>query len=536
MTYVRRNDWRKYVKILAMSEDSAKLGVLEPGVSSTRDEIFAETPRAPDYNPVGDAIKRANELGEKQIAAVLGYFASMPQSTAIIANPVLHHTPVDCNGTEITLDIRSFTIRGLLPEAEIVRGQASPFKIIFTGLFDRLPSGEDEKLLAAVIDRQFFVSLDLERGSNPLGQPVIDLVARFLREFPCVSPELSVQHLSVRRKAQQEQEPHEDHGINEDRDPELLLREMIAVHMENVAIGVVSAYMAKLQTEDRALSANNLADAATQFIHVERERGRNAFQTSYSLLLGRHANDAETLVMEKLGSLQVHHGSAGSNMVARYMTTLHTLSVSDFFGAAQMAMEGARHFGAIRDITFLIQKLEGLSADERAKLIRDRLLGGGLPGFGHPEISAAGRSNHVQQDPRPAIYIEPLLNAIDRGQLTLDDYRRQRLDIAEQVYKLAFVKGVVKPNRENEPPLRLTPNTDFGAWYVQEALGIAEDYRTLLTFIFRGFGWMMDAREQLLQKIIRPVIAPDPRIVPAPDGDQTIPEAVLKMHRRFSGS
>ena len=75
---------------------------------ASTDKTFAVMPPAPDHNPVKQATARAEELGEKQIATTLGYFSTMPASTGIIANPVLHHTPVDCNGTQITLDIRSF--------------------------------------------------------------------------------------------------------------------------------------------------------------------------------------------------------------------------------------------------------------------------------------------------------------------------------------------------------------------------------------------------------------------------------------------
>ena len=96
------------------------------------------------------------------------------------------------------------------------------------------------------------------------------------------------------------------------------------------------------------------------------------------------------------------------------------------------------------------------------------------------------------------------------------------------------MNGVLKPDRQDEPPLRLTANTDFGAWCVQEALGIEETDRTLLTYIFRGFGWMMDAREQLQQKMIRPVIAPDPQIIPKPNDDATIPTLVERVHRRLT--
>jgi hypothetical protein len=112
--------------------------------------------------------------------------------------------------------------------------------------------------------------------------------------------------------------------------------------------------------------------------------------------------------------------------------------------------------------------------------------------------------------------------------------QQERLAIARLIYLTAFVNGVLKPDRQGEPPLRLTANTDFGAWCVQEALGIEETDRTLLTYIFRGFGWMMDAREQLQQKMIRPVIAPDPKIVPKSSDDPTIPTLVERVHSRLS--
>ena len=73
--------------------------------------------------------------------------------------------------------------------------------------------------------------------------------------------------------------------------------------------------------------------------------------------------------------------------------------------------------------------------------------------------------------------------------LTLGDKQQQRLGIIQRIYQIAFVEGVIKPGRENDPPLRLTPNTDFGGWAVQEALGIHELDRTLLTYIFRGI-WL----------------------------------------------
>jgi hypothetical protein len=499
------------------------------------DTTFSVLPPAPDYNPVKQAVARAEELGEKSIATTLGYFATMPSSTDIIANPVLYHTPVDCNGTKITLDIRSFTIRGIIPEADILRGKAGPVDVIFTGLFgDAAGSAAGKEILAAFLDEKFFESMGGLKDGRFSGGELIDQMAAFVQKFPGLGPEVAMQHFATLRKARLGRQEPDESGIHDERDPGQLLVEMIACHMENVAVGGVSAYMNYLLLGKPEISESELAASTNEFIAAEVARGRNAFQVSYSLILGHHANDHESLILERMGTIQIHHGSAGSNMVARYMATLHTLSVSDFFTASQMALDGARHFGAIHDMSDFVQELEPLTVDERAARVREKMLTGGLPTFGHPEIAAAGRGNQVQQDPRPAIYIAPVFDAIDAGELTLTPAQQDRLAIARLIYQTAFVNGVLKPQREHEPPLRLTANTDFGAWCVQEALGIEEADRTLLTYIFRSFGWMMDAREQLQQKMIRPVIAPNPKIVPKESDDQTIPELVAKVHRRLS--
>jgi Citrate synthase, C-terminal domain len=486
------------------------------------DKTFAVMPPPPEYNPVKQAIARAEELGEKNIATTLGYFSTMPASTGIIANPVLHHTPVDCNGTTITLDIRSFTIRGIVPESDIVAGKVGPIDVIFTGLF-----GEpgDTKNLAAFINQKFFQSLS---GSS------ISDVAAFVRKFPGLGPEVAMHHFAILGKAKLGREEHHERGIHDERDPESMLVEMIMLHLENVAVGGVSAYMNHRLMDNAQVTQDDLVKSTRQFVEEETKQKRNAFEVCYSLILGHHANDHERLILERMGTIQIHHGSAGSSMVARYMATLHTFSVADFFVASQMALDGARHFGAIHDMSDFVQELEPLTPEQRAERIKEKMLTGGLPTFGHPEIAAAGRGNQVQQDPRPAIYIDPVFNAIDAGELSVSPRQYERLSIARLIYLTAFVNGVLKPGKEDSPPLRLTANTDFGAWCVQEALGVEEPDRTLLTYIFRGFGWMMDAREQLQQKMIRPVIAPDPKIVPKSSDDPTIPELVARVHRRLT--
>ena len=480
-------------------------------------------PPAPEYNPVKQAVARAEELGEKQIATALGYFATMPASTGIIANPVLHHTPVDCNGTEITLDIRSFAIRGSVHESDIVAGKVGPLDVIFTGLFGQ-PGNSAE--FGAFIDQKFF-----EKARQ---DSLIKEVAAFVTKFPGLGPEVAMHHFSILSKAKRGRpEETQDRGVHDDRDPESLLVEMISVHMENVVVGGISAYMNCALFSNSQTTESDLAASTRQFIEEEVKEKRNAFQVCYSLILGHHTNEHERAILERMGTIQIHHGSAGSSMVARYMATLHTFSVEDFFIASHMALDGARHFGAIHDMSDFVQELEPLSPEQRAERIREKMLGGGLPTFGHPEIAAAGRGNQVQQDPRPAIYIDPVFKAIDAGELSINQRQHERLSIARLIYLTAFVKGVLKQGREDSPPLRLTANTDFGAWCVQEALGIEEADRTLLTYIFRGFGWMMDAREQLQQKMIRPVIAPDPKIIPKSSDDPTIPDLVARVHGRL---
>src|ERR1044072_2377001 len=273
------------------------------------DKIFAVVPPAPDFNPVKQAVARAEELGEKQIATTLGYFATMPASTGIIANPVLHHTPVDCNGTTITLDIRSFTIRGTVPESDIVAGKVGPMDVIFTGLFGQPGATEN---LAAFVDQKYFESF---------GQSLIEEIAAFVKKYPGLGPEVAIHHFAILDKAKLGREEHQDRGMHDERDSESLLIEMIAVHMKNVAIGGVSAYMNHRLMDD---PDGHLATATRRFIDEERKQKRNAFQVSYSLILGHHANEHEREILERMGTIQIHHGSAGSSMVARYMATLHT--------------------------------------------------------------------------------------------------------------------------------------------------------------------------------------------------------------------
>ncbi|RKU06358.1 hypothetical protein C6503_26040 [Candidatus Poribacteria bacterium] len=499
-------------------------------------KILSEVPETSTYAPVTDSLNRATELGEDKIAAVLNGFSSMPQSTTVFANPVLHKAVVDCDGTQITLNIRSFAIRGIVSESEIVADKLSPAAVIFAGLFGRRPetddSGVDEAaVLSDLIDKKFYEFITARRESLTGEQRLINQVAEFAKAFPEAGPEAAIQHFSTLRKLGV---PNQQ-GINSTREPDSLLLELIETHMENVAVGTVSAYMRHQLRENPALHPQVLAMRATDLITEYEKNRKTAFQTCYSLLLGREASTVEADILERMGVIQTHHGSAGSNVVARYLATLHTGAVSDFFVAAQMALDGDRHFGAIHDMTTFINQIESLDADALEKAIYERMQSA-LPTFGHPEIAAAGRADEIQQDPRPAIYFNPFLEAIDNGEIQLSDKQKKRLAIIQRIYQLAFVEGFVRPGRENEPPLRLTPNTDFGGWAVQEGLDIYESDRTLLTYIFRGFGWMMDAREQLPLKIIRPVIPPHPDVIPKPADDTTIADEVVALHNRMAST
>mgnify|MGYP001473573743 CR=1 FL=1 len=499
--------------------------------------LSAELPPKSAFLPVSAALERAAELKEAGIEGALRSYLSMPQSTMIIANPPLHHTQVDCAGTAVDLKVRSFAIRACVTEGQIVSGEVDPYTLFFAGLFGRLPKGEEKGLWSQAIEGAFFRALGFEekpREKRTGDAGLLPEIGEFVRTHPGLGSDVTVQFFLMKGKADRWATEGQGHGISNRRPPMELLADMIDVQMEAVAVGGCTAYMNHLLRQNPRLSASDLVQRTRAFLESETGRGSGALGISYGLLLGRPANEAETVILQRMGAIQTHHGSAGSNMVARYLTTLHAASVRDVFLAASLTMEGYRHFGAIHDMTHFVRDIEKLSSGERDRAIREKVLTGGLPTFGHPEISAAGRSGQIEQDPRPAIYLTPLFRALDAGEIALDDRQRHRLGIVERIYQIAFVEGVVKPGREGQEPLRLTPNTDYGAWAVQEALGIADTDRTYLTIIFRGFGWMMDVREQLQQPIVRPVIAPDPAIVPKPGDDHLIPDVVRGCHDRLA--
>jgi citrate synthase len=469
--------------------------------------LFDEVPPKSDFNPVKSAI--ANSQGNAEVAAALKLFASMPASTALFANPVRHHLEVPAGGAVLELDIRSFTVRGKIFEEDIVTGTADAISVIFVGLFGRIPEPPEAKLFAA------FVSNAFQAGLGTAGR-----IAEFMKSFPDASPDIVMQLWASNRKAMRPAGP-----VNASQPPHKLLVEMIEVHLENVAVAAVASYMRSMKPSDRVKGTLRF---------IRKAATNDPFRLMFSLLLRRIVNDDEVRILKQMGAIQIHHGSAGSNMVARYFASLHTRSISDLFTASQMALDCGRHFGAIRDMTDFVKELEKTPKSKRDDVIRGRILNGNLPTFGHPEISAAGRDNHLEADPRPALYLAPLFDAIDRGIIHVDPAMRKRAGFLERIYQIALVEGVEKSTGKGR--LRLTPNTDFGAWLVQEALGIEEADRTLISYAYRGFGWMMDVREQLQQPIIRPVIPADPSIIPTEskgNDDGVIPKVIARVHARL---
>jgi citrate synthase len=473
--------------------------------------FFAELPSAPDYKPVSKAINKTND---PEIVSALHLFASMPASTGVFANPVRYHHELTCNGEALKLSIRSFGIRGCLLEEDIVAGSADAVRTIFVGLFGRFDRPSESRSFSRLLAGAFEVAVT----------KVLATLARFMETFPDATADVSMEYVASIRKAK-----HEDQPLNNSRPPADLLCDLIRIHMENAAVGACSSYMRSLLNDRPHVNAATLVRATRGFL--ESIRSNDPFRAIFSLLLRRNANSTENRLLQNLGTIQIHHGSAGSNMVARYLASLHTKHISDLFTAAQMALDCGRHFGAITALTDFVAELEHATPCDRDELIRQRVIKGGLPTFGHPEIAAAGRTNHIELDPRPAIYLAPLFEAIDKGTLVVPKDRIERIEFVQRMYQLAFVEGMEKPGRAGR--LRISPNTDFGAWIVQEALGIDEMDRTLLSYVFRGFGWMMDVREQLQQPIIRPVIPPDPSIIPPANAEGTISAVVGTVHHRL---
>ena len=482
-------------------------------VPKTSPHFLSELPAAPEYNPVGKAIARTSD---SEIVTALRLFASMPPSTGVLANPVRYLQPITCNGVPLELNVRSFGMRGCLLEEDIVSGSADAIRVIFVGLFGRFAQPGEHRSFWLLLSQEF--NLAMTR--------VLPALAKFMQAFPDAPPDASMQYMASIRKATKDLQ-----AVNSSRRAGDLLRDLIRVHLENASVAACSSYMRFLLSRRPNTSPGALLRQTNLFLKSTPQS--DPFRAIFSLLLRRNVNVTEAGILQTLGTIQIHHGSAGSNMVARYFASLHTKSASDLFSAGQMALDCARHFGAITDLTEFVAKLERALPGRRDGLIRQRAIEGRLPTFGHPEIAAAGRTSRIELDPRPAIYLSPLFEAIDAGNLKVSKTRMKRVAIVQRMYQLAFVEGIEKPGRSGR--LRIAPNTDFGGWIVQEALGIDEVDRTLLSYVFRGFGWMMDVREQLQQPIIRHVIPPDPSIVPPPVSEGVIPNIVAAVHNRLCG-
>ena len=479
-------------------------------MAKTSSAFLSELPPAPSYHPVLDAIA---ETSDPKASAALKLFESMPASTGVFANPVRYHRIVACNGEPVELTIRSFGIRGCLLEEDIITGEADAIRTIFAGLFGRFGTNDELKVFTRLLGKTLAAST--ERVLPPL--------AKFMKVFPGATADVAMQYMAAIRKAK-----FGKHAVRS-RPPALLLRDLIDDHMENALVAACSSFIRALLARRPAMSTRTLIAQTTSFL--ARSKAVDPFRTFYSLLLRRNVNSTETRILQTLGAIQIHHGSAGSNMVARYLASLHASCTADIFTAAQMTLDSARHFGAITDLTEFVGELEQVSPGRQDRLIRQRAVAGSLPTFGHPEIAAAGRSNRIEVDPRPAIYLSSLFDAIDSGDVKLSNKTRRSVAAAQRIYQLAFVEGIEKPGREGR--LRVAPNTDFGAWIVQECLGIDRADRTVLSYVFRGFGWMMDVREQLQQPIIRPVIPPDPSIVPPMAADGIVSSVVGAVHDRL---
>jgi len=481
-----------------------------------RTALLAQVPGIPSYNPVKQALELAKDRPE--VSAALKLFASMPASTGVFANPVRHNTQLPCRGATVDVAIREFTLRGVLHEHDIASGAVDGIRTIFTGMFARLPGREDDRQIRKLLDSSF---------ATALGNPLSD-TAQFMKRFPHAIPNVAMQHAAALRKAGSKDAGGT--GVSSKRAADHLLVEMIGTHMSNVAVAAASSYMRHVLEESPRALVTTLCGRTRKL--SEQVGTGGAFARLFSLLLRRPVRPHEFQILDRLGAIQVHHGSAGSNMVARYLSSLHTRSVSDLFTAAQMTLDCARHFGAITDLTDFIHQLERTPERQRDEAIRSRILSGNLPTFGHPEISAAGRGNSLELDPRPALYLAALFEAIDAGQIPVGPIVARRASMLARMYQIAFVEGVEKGTGR----LRVTPNTDFGAWLVLEALGIEEQDRTLLSYAYRGFGWMMDVREQLQQPIIRPVIPPDPALTAAtPQGTSQsgVGDIVSAVHARL---
>src|SRR5262249_43166700 len=133
-------------------------------------------------------------------------------------------------------------------------------------------------------------------------------LAAFVKRFPSAAPDVAMQYMAAIRKAK-----GGAHPVNASRPPAELLQDLISTHMENVATGACASYMRGLLKRRMSMSSSALARETSAF--VESTVSHDTFDLIFNLLLRRKVNLTERRILQTLGTIQIHHGSAGSNMV-----------------------------------------------------------------------------------------------------------------------------------------------------------------------------------------------------------------------------
>jgi len=264
------------------SQDSEE-GTMENRLSA----LLSIVPPKPGYDPVRMAIDDADT--KPDVAAVLKQFASMPPSTGVLANPVRHQQTVTCDNASLDLSIRSFTVRGMLMEEDIVRGAAGPLEVIFVGLFGRCATADQMTLFSNCIAHAFAAAL-VPDGRMPQ-------LARFIKRFPEASPDIAMQHCASVRKAQRR-----SGGISGSRPPDALLAEMIEVHMENAAVGASASYMRSLLRTSPQMTESAMVDGVDRFLAGLHDK--SPLHVCYSLVLRRAVHDTEARILDRFGAIQ----------------------------------------------------------------------------------------------------------------------------------------------------------------------------------------------------------------------------------------
>ena len=118
------------------------------------------------------------------------------------------------------------------------------------------------------------------------------------------------------------------------------------------AVSAAASYMRGLLARASRSTEKDLVKRTLKFIDPI-GFVRSLSSRFFSFISGAQ-NEDEARILGQLGAIQVHHGSAGSNMVVRYFATLHTRSISDLFTASQMALDCAGVFARSRHDRFLV--------------------------------------------------------------------------------------------------------------------------------------------------------------------------------------